>query len=106
MIQIHSIQEKGRLVCRLSGDLTIYAAMEARQELESLLSQPLPIALDLGEVDELDTAGVQILLWLKRGVADRGGQVTLIHHSPAVIEAFDLLHVTGVFGDPILIGPA
>jgi len=106
MIQISRVREKGHEVCRVSGDLTIYAATEARHELEQLLAQSLPVEVDLSEVDEIDTSGIQLLLWLKRQVSAKGSQLSLVHHSPPVIEAFDLLHVTGIFGDPILIGPA
>ncbi|WP_005037984.1 STAS domain-containing protein [Holophaga foetida] len=106
MFQITRIKDNGHEILQLSGDLTIYSAAEARHELETHLSQHPTLVLDLSEIDELDTSGVQVLLWLKREAAARVGALSLVRHSPAVVETFDLLHVTGIFGDPILIGPA
>lgn len=106
MFTITRIKDNGHEVLRLSGDLTIYAATEARKELEPHLAKHPALVLDLSEIDEIDTSGVQLLLWLKQEAAARAGGISLVRHSPAVIETFDLLHVTGIFGDPILIGPA
>jgi anti-sigma B factor antagonist len=105
MFQIERIKEKGQELLRLTGELTIYSAGEARKELEACLGAP-SLSLDLSEIEEIDTSGVQILLWLKREASGKGHTVSLVRHSGAVIEAFDLLHVSGLFGDPILIGPA
>jgi anti-sigma B factor antagonist len=91
---------------KLSGELTIYAAAEARQQLaERLVRKPTLAALDLSGLEELDTAGVQVLLWLKREATARDRALVLVNHSPAVIAVFDLLKVAGLFGDPILITP-
>jgi len=106
MIQISTANENGQAVIRLAGDLTIYSATEARQELEALLAKQPSLALDLSEVDEIDTSGIQLLLWLKREAAFRRESLTLLRHSSVVVEAFDLLGVTSIFGDPILIGPS
>ncbi|MHA6197954.1 STAS domain-containing protein [Pseudomonas wadenswilerensis] len=58
------------------GDLTIYEASETRQALLALLAQdPGPWALDLGSLDELDSAGVQVLLSLQKTLA-QGAHVT------------------------------
>lgn len=105
MFQISRVKDKDREIFRLSGDLTIYAAAEARKEFENLIAPGESLVLDLSEIDEIDTSGVQLLLWLKREVSAGGGQAALVRHSPAVVETFDLLHVTAIFGDPILISP-
>ena len=62
--------------------------------------------LDLSGVEELDTAGVQFLLWLKRDMARTGSELKLTGHSPAVIEVLDLLKLASAFGDPILLSPS
>jgi anti-anti-sigma regulatory factor len=59
--------------------------------------------LDLSGVEELDTAGVQLLLWLKQEARRGGYACTLVNHSPAVVEVLDLLKLAGTFGDPILL---
>ena len=57
-------------------------------------------------MEELDTAGVQLLAWIKQEAKRRGKPLTLSAHSPAVVEVFDLLQVAGLFGDPILLAPS
>ncbi len=106
MFQIQRIEEFGQEVLRLKGDLTIHSATEARRKLEGHLGHCPSLVLDLSEVDEIDTSGVQVLLWFKREASNRGRGIYLALHSSAVINAFDLLGVNGIFGDPILIGHA
>jgi len=106
MIQITCTKEDGQKVLQLAGDLTIYSATEARKDLEAHLDQHRALVLDLSEVDEIDTSGVQVLLWLKREALGRGEAFSLIRHSPMVVEVFDLLRVGGIFGDPIFISPS
>ena len=105
MFTISAVQQHGQSIHRLSGALTIYAVAEARPELAAVVAGQKFTTLDLSEVDELDTAGVQLLLWLKREAGRQGATLALVLHSPAVVEVFDLLQVTAAFGDPILIAP-
>ena len=93
----------------LAGELNIYFVTEARD----LLSTALDAAdgqhglnLNLAGIEELDSAGVQLLVWLKQEARRRGKPLSLFAHSPAVVEVFDLLKVAGLFGDSILIAPS
>jgi anti-sigma B factor antagonist len=98
--------KKGSLISlKLSGELTIYTAAQARGELQARLEKHKNLELDLWGVEELDTAGVQVLLWAKREAKNRGRALPFVNQSSLVIEIFDLLKVTGIFGDPILIAP-
>ena len=107
MLTIQETKRKGHCELRLSGELTIYAAAEAKARLGPYLEAAAePLELDLSGIEELDTAGVQVLLWLKREAERKHRPVCLASHSQAVIEVFDLLKVAAVFGDPILLSPA
>lgn len=105
MLTYHTMHSEGQPALRLTGDLTIYTAAQARRDIPSKMDKHGAQILDLSGVDEMDTAGVQLLLWLKRESADRGVRFSLIHHSPSVLEAFDLLRLAATFGDPILLSP-
>ena len=106
MLTIQEVKHKGKPILHLSGELTIYSAAEARINLAGYLDRKpgLP-ELELSGIEEIDTAGLQVLLWLKREAGLRNKALPFSNHSPAVIEVFDLLKVTGLFGDPILITP-
>jgi anti-anti-sigma factor len=91
---------------RLKGELTIYSVAEIKGPLSQALDRGPSLHLNLAGVEELDTAGVQLLVWLKQEAERRGKGLVLSAHSPAVVEVFDLLKVAGLFGDPILFAPS
>jgi len=92
-------------VCRIriECDMTIYTALELKQELVSCLGRAPHIELDLSGVNELDSAGLQLLILLKREAAKRGAQLVLKAHGPAVTEVIDAFNMAAFFGDPIVL---
>ncbi len=105
MFQVQLTHPFGRATLKVEGDLTIYTASEAREVLRSTLDGSPPPDLDLSGIEELDTAGAQLLVWLKRQAALAGKPLIYVHHSSAVVEVLDLLGLTAELGDPILIAP-
>lgn len=106
MLSYHASHHDGQPSLKLTGALTIYTVAQARQEIPARLLKHHAQVLDLSALEELDTAGIQLLLWLKRDEAGRGNTLAFAHHSAAVVEALDLLKLTGLFGDPILLSPS
>jgi anti-sigma B factor antagonist len=106
MLTYHATKHDGQPSLRLTGVLTIYTVAEARSELPARMTKHGAQVLDLSGIEELDTAGVQLLLWLKRDMAARGSALALTRHSPAVVEVLDQLKLTATFGDPILLSPS
>jgi anti-anti-sigma factor len=106
MLRYHTAQKDHQPALALAGALTIYTVAQARQEIPQRLAKLKAPVLDLSGVEELDTAGVQLLLWLKGEAAGRGAALTLIDRSPAVVEVLDLLRQTSTFGDTILLSPS
>lgn len=106
MLTILPGQLDGLTILALSGELTIFTAAQARQEILAHQTAHPDLQLDLAGVTELDTAGVQLLAWLKREAVRRGAALVFRHHSAPVMEVLDLLKVTQAFGDPMLLPPA
>ncbi len=106
MLTYKPTHPNGQATLQLTGALTIYTAAEAKAEIPARMAKAGTQTLDLSGVEELDTAGVQLLLWLKREAANQGKALVLAHHSPAVLEILDLLKLTATFGDPILLSPS
>ncbi|CAK0753556.1 phospholipid transport system transporter-binding protein [Gammaproteobacteria bacterium] len=92
----------GRL--RLEGDLTIYEAAALKTPLLAALEEEPTLEIDLSGVEELDTAGLQLLLLLKFEAQAGNRHVRFIQHSTAVREVLDLCDLAALFGDPIVIG--
>ncbi len=88
---------------RMSGELTIYQAVAAKDALLEALAFSPSLQIDLAEVSEIDTAGVQLLLLAKREAARLGGEATLINHSSSVLDVINLLNVGAALGDPMLL---
>lgn len=88
----------------IEGELTIYRAAELKQTLiDQLVAHP-KLEIDLSAVTELDTAGVQLLMLAKQTARAAEREVTLVGHSPAVVEVFELLDLVAYFGDPMVVG--
>lgn len=89
----------------IEGELSIYTAAEWKQRLDDLIGQGGNLELDLGTVQELDTAGLQLLIMVKKEATAHSQQLRLSNHSPAVLEVFELCDMAAFFGDPILLQP-
>ncbi|MGA8134594.1 MAG: STAS domain-containing protein [Pseudomonas gingeri] len=79
-----------RRILVLEGPLTIYTATERRDLLLELFPLAEEVEMDLGSVDELDTAGLQLLVLAKQESIRQGRTLLLSNHSAAVLQAFDL----------------
>lgn len=89
----------------IEGEMTIYRAAELKPLLLKPLNGNSQIAVDLSGVTEIDSAGIQLLMLMKKTALERGCALSFTGHSPAVIEAFELLNLAGFFGDPIVLAP-
>jgi anti-anti-sigma factor len=85
------------------GELSIYTAMEQKEQLLQVLEQADTAELDLSRVTVLDTAGLQLLLLAKREASRLGKAFSISGHSEAVVEVLDLCNLTGYFGDQVFI---
>ena len=70
----------------LAGDLNVQHASEARTTMLAALQgwQGRTLRLDLSEVTEADTAGLQLLLALQRSLAEQGAALQVVHCPPPV----------------------
>jgi anti-anti-sigma factor len=87
----------------ISADMTIYNAAAQKQQLLDALAASDRIELDLSAVAEIDTAGFQLLVLLKREAARQNKEALIVAHSQAVREVVDFFNVAAQFGDPMLI---
>ena len=84
-------------------EMTIYNAIELKQKLLDALLQAEALEIDLSQVREIDTAGIQLLMMAKRESQSRGRTLAIVAHSPAVREALDFYNLAAFFGDPLVI---
>lgn len=87
----------------ISGSLTIYEVSQAHSELAAVLhsqSQAPAWRLDLSEVEELDTAGVQLLLALHKSLLQLGIVLETCNPATAVRELLELLRLPHLLPSP------
>jgi anti-sigma B factor antagonist len=87
----------------IAEDLTIYHALEQKERLSTALEGADGLELDLSQVGEIDTAGLQLLIFAKREAARLDKTLTIVAHSSAVHQALDFCNLVGYFGDPVVI---
>jgi anti-sigma B factor antagonist len=88
-------------VVAIEGGMTVHRAGELKQALLAPLASPGPLHVDLSRVTELDSAGVQLLVLIKRLADVRQIPLRLVACSPAVVEVLELLNLrTHLDGPP------
>ncbi len=87
----------------LVDDLTIYRALEQKQLLLDALAATDDLELNLAQVAEMDTAGLQLLVLLKKEAQQAGKRVRIVAHSQAVSAVIDFCNMAAEFGDPLVI---
>ncbi|MGN5149033.1 STAS domain-containing protein [Aeromonas enteropelogenes] len=92
-----------KTVLTLPDDVTIYTVAELKEALSPLLHQGQELELNLANVTEIDSAGLQLLLAAKKTALANGYPLHLVWHSHVVLELLELCQLSGFFGDPTLL---
>jgi anti-anti-sigma factor len=87
---------------RLEGEMTIFTAGEIKGRLLAPLPDCQQITVDLSQVSEMDSAGLQLMILAKREAGALGKEISFVAHSPAVLDVLELSRMTGYFGDPVV----
>jgi len=87
----------------IEGELTIYTAATEKQNLQNFLESDSELELNLSQVSEMDTAGLQILILMKNEARRRGKVLRYVMHSKPVLEILEMANVTTSFGDQIIL---
>ena len=83
---------------RLEGEMTIYTANEQAECLLGELENCQTLELDLADISDIDSAGVQVLLALHRASDEIGHTLSLVNHSQSVLEVLELLDLQASLG--------
>jgi anti-anti-sigma factor len=90
--------EQGVWHTRIEGELTIYTTGEYREALLEKCDTQLGMELELVDVTEMDTSGLQLILALKKQLEERGQALSFNTVSKAVLDIFEMLHLTETLG--------
>ena len=87
----------------IDGAMTIYNATEIGSKLFPALQESRDLVINLANVSEIDSAGVQLLMLAKKERATNELTLNLTEHSDAVLDVFDLMGLVSYFNDPIVL---
>jgi anti-anti-sigma factor len=87
----------------LASDLTIYHARAHKETLLAALADTARLELDLSAVCDIDSAGLQLLILIKREAGSQGKHVAITGHSTPVRQAIDFCNLAAAFDDPMVI---
>jgi len=92
-------------VLAIKGEFTIFTAASIKANLLDLIHRDAApdIEIDLSDVTEIDSAGLQLMVMAKREAVCLDKNVRFSNHSSPVLDLIELYDLTGFFGDPILI---
>lgn len=90
----------------IAEDMTIYNAAAHKQRLLEALQATDRLEVDLSAVSEIDTAGFQLLVLLKREARRLDKEAQIVAHSEPVRDLLDFYNMAAAFGDPLLIPAA
>lgn len=82
----------------IGGELTIYVAAELKEKIAALLNGDDAIEIDLSQIGEIDSAGLQLLLLARRECAQREKPIVFSNPSEAVLDCWRRCNVGDLFG--------
>ncbi len=103
MMQIESEQRGEHCTLRLVGDFILAHATELKDSLLDTLNDCEQLDIDLADVSDIDTAGMQLLLLLKREAMLVHKDCRLINHSHMVVDMLETYQLSSYFGDPLVL---
>lgn len=83
----------------LSGEVTVFNANAVRDQLLGALKETGDLDVDLSEVTEIDTAGVQLILAARREAKARSKAVRFSGCSPVVLDVMGLLGLSAYLAE-------
>ena len=78
----------------LNTSLSVYNAAKLHSQLTEAYKNSDRIEIDLKNITDCDTAGIQLLFSLKKSCLDAGKQISLINPSEAVNDALNRMSIS------------
>ncbi|AZN36391.1 STAS domain-containing protein [Iodobacter ciconiae] len=87
----------------IRGEISIYTSKLMQETLLELLQSEHIIHIDLSEVNEIDSAGIQLLISLKKYAHNKKTTLQFQEHSLCVLDVIDLYNIAAELGDPLVL---
>lgn len=102
-MDVQAKMKNGICKVRLVGDMTIYNAADMKPQLMKQLDRATELDVDLSGILEFDSAGLQLLILLKREAMHQNKVLRLHAYSEVVLEVLRLTRADTIFGDSVML---
>lgn len=102
MIQIKE-QDQTQTILSIENEMTIYTVSELKNAIYSHLKSDHKLQINLSDVTEIDSSGIQLLMFLKNEACHKKNSLIFIEHSQAVVDVVELFNLSSFFNDPVVI---
>ncbi len=94
-------------VCKITifGELTINYIREFYDEVLEAIKNYVVIEMDLFNVTEVDSSGLQLMMLIKRKMNEKSKNLSFINHSEPVLNLLELSNLASFFGDSLVLNP-
>tara|TARA_R110001583_G_scaffold27381_5_gene97954 strand:+ start:306 stop:638 length:333 start_codon:yes stop_codon:yes gene_type:complete len=96
-------QKEGLTLLTIRDEMTIYNVLEQKNTIYPHLKPDHELQIDLSAVSEIDSAGMQLLMFLKNEAIRKQNELSFIHHSQAVVDVVEMFNLSSFFNDPVVI---
>jgi anti-sigma B factor antagonist len=98
-LTVHVAELRGWVIVAVGGEVDMAAAPELRARLMSVVVEfaGRPVAVDLGGVGFVDSAGLGVLIGALRRITEAGGRMALVDLRPSVQRVFAITGLNAVF---------
>lgn len=96
-------QMKRKCKAHIEGEMTIFTAAELGEKMTAVIGDARVLEINLSHVNEIDSAGVQLLMLAKKEREKQGYKLSLVDHSGVVVDAFELMGLLAYFNDPVVL---
>ena len=100
MEPVRIFQKDGEIHLQFNTLLSVAQVRALHVQLGQVLAPSLGMVLDAGQVEQVDTAAMQVLAGFCRHLQEQGAPMRWQAISPAVQQAGHLLGLDSLFGDP------
>lgn len=97
MFTIKATQRKTQLTLKLQGALTVYSVADSIEQFRDIKNFRQKVVCDLSELNELDTAGLQVLISLAKTTTAQGGEIALSKMNQSISELIELFALSKTF---------
>lgn len=95
-IKVHT--KNGVCKARIEGEISVYTASEYREVLLKKYKAGRTMELDLSQVSEIDTCGLQLLVALQKHLHGADGELRLCDPDESVRQVLELTQLSDSFG--------